>query len=638
MMITSAWKLLLLASMTLVLQRVAGDIYIMTDDSAEFALLPDIPADFGPELPDEGVSGLLRVADPEDGCMPFTYQDFSIDWVALISRNQLAHSANCTFDVKVINAQAAGAQAAIVYDDVVESLIIMSKPHGHADPFIPSAFISQKNGVSLKELLLQGVDVRVRLLPSNMAVAWMSSVTSAFLGLMALGVVLATFYVMRSWSLWLGGQQQQAGAAQQQQRAGGRPPGAQPGGAPGARPPPDSGLAPEVLRSLPVVIYSLPGTPLAAKGRGGSLTGAAGSCSSSYTGGGSKVGPGAACHDDDDNDLERGLLEGICEDDGGGDDGDECQRRAPSSRGSSECGGADCGGAQLPRWAHAGETKRTCAVCLESYREGEKVRVLPCKHRFHMGCIDQWLSSRRFCPVCKHDASQPLWLPPPPPPAQRPLHRSGGGAAGALGSHGVSNNGWALLFAGLVDIFSPARRGERQQPAAAAAGRPQQQQLQQRGQAAAGQAGRRSARGDVDILQEPLLAPQQQQLLADQTGAGADVEAPAAQPPQPQAQGPAGPIAIAGTAAGAGLGAGQAQGPPEAEGHREQAGEIVPHRAPGSSFAAAAAAGATAAPGGALPAVTPAAAGGRSPAPPQQSLAAAIMGSGARSVQFPSTA
>lgn len=36
------------------------------------------------------------------------------------------------------------------------------------------------------------------------ASAWMSLVMSAFLGFLALTVVLATFYVMRSWSVWLG--------------------------------------------------------------------------------------------------------------------------------------------------------------------------------------------------------------------------------------------------------------------------------------------------------------------------------------------------------------------------------------------------------------------------------------------------
>lgn len=47
--------------------------------------------------------------------------------------------------------------------------------------------------------------------------------------------------------------------------------------------------------------------------------------------------------------------------------------------------------------------------CCNCHRDGNKLRVLPCKHRFHIECIDQWLSSRKpLCPICKWDATEPF--------------------------------------------------------------------------------------------------------------------------------------------------------------------------------------------------------------------------------------
>lgn len=68
------------------------------------------------------------------------------------------------------------------------------------------------------------------------------------------------------------------------------------------------------------------------------------------------------------------------------------------------------------------EENSVCVICLEHYNEGDHLRVLPCNHSFHVGCIDRWLSgSCSFedcytsgCPTCKKqvtvkNGSVPSW-------------------------------------------------------------------------------------------------------------------------------------------------------------------------------------------------------------------------------------
>ncbi|CAL8086208.1 unnamed protein product [Calicophoron daubneyi] len=61
---------------------------------------------------------------------------------------------------------------------------------------------------------------------------------------------------------------------------------------------------------------------------------------------------------------------------------------------------------QLPtkRFQKGRDPYDTCSVCLEDYKDRDKIRILPCHHVFHTLCIDPWLlRNRRRCPVCNQN-------------------------------------------------------------------------------------------------------------------------------------------------------------------------------------------------------------------------------------------
>ncbi len=49
----------------------------------------------------------------------------------------------------------------------------------------------------------------------------------------------------------------------------------------------------------------------------------------------------------------------------------------------------------------------TCNVCMEDLAMGDAMRLLSCKHAFHLPCIDTWLARSTLCPICRAELRTP---------------------------------------------------------------------------------------------------------------------------------------------------------------------------------------------------------------------------------------
>ena len=53
------------------------------------------------------------------------------------------------------------------------------------------------------------------------------------------------------------------------------------------------------------------------------------------------------------------------------------------------------------------EDPTICQICQCDFEAGDHVKVLPCCHDFHVGCIDHWLKDNNSCVLCKAPVDKP---------------------------------------------------------------------------------------------------------------------------------------------------------------------------------------------------------------------------------------
>lgn len=233
----------------------------------------DAPARFSPRINSSGICGALLVADPLDACSSLvnTVSQFDHIKFALIVRG------NCSFLEKVRNAQLAGFDGAIVFDDQVEKNLIamIGSPEGI---WMSAVFVSNEAGETLMKHA-RGEDGECCMISSLTETSW-NVLLISFISLLVIISFLAVFVYVRVY--W-----------RNQNRS-------------------SNLVGGKLVELLPCSIFNATHT--------------------------------------------------------------------------------------------SGYMEKTCAICLQDFKDGDSIKILPCQHKFHANCVGSWLTKwNTFCPVCKYD-------------------------------------------------------------------------------------------------------------------------------------------------------------------------------------------------------------------------------------------
>ncbi|XP_051495934.1 E3 ubiquitin-protein ligase RNF13-like [Apus apus] len=139
--------------------------YVAYNESSRCVAYKALPACFGPQLPAEGMSGYLMRVTPPNACRdlenPPAPRAASERYIALIQGH------DCSFVEKVLHAQQAGYQTAVVYNENSEQLTTMMADDEEVQQLIkiPSLFTGQSVSLHLQRTLQCNKKAHIRLLP-----------------------------------------------------------------------------------------------------------------------------------------------------------------------------------------------------------------------------------------------------------------------------------------------------------------------------------------------------------------------------------------------------------------------------------------------------------------------------------------
>ena len=49
------------------------------------------------------------------------------------------------------------------------------------------------------------------------------------------------------------------------------------------------------------------------------------------------------------------------------------------------------------------EENKFCTICQDDIKKDDIIRVIKCKHSYHIDCIDTWFIDNKKCPLCKFE-------------------------------------------------------------------------------------------------------------------------------------------------------------------------------------------------------------------------------------------